>query len=552
MPFRVTPLFDFSQSARLRGTGLLAEALLALFLFLTPTGAEGGAAVVISWNVPATYDNQSVIPATVRQKIETRLYFSLDGAAWTRFATVPQGGNSWSGTLPVADGITGYYAATAAIPPDGAESRMSEVVVYPPGGSSADRFDEITVTLGSYQDTYVAPADGVNRSSDPLVRTLVWPERTVGSRGFLKWDLTSLPAGVRITNAALRLHYVGEEAGGGDNAFAIKVSKVVGVNPDVGKATWASPDNVVSWSGGADGGARDLAVAEATVAVGKNRGGVVWNISNMAQEWVETPGANFGVALDPDVSATPGSNRDFASGEHPDPRLRPELVITYRQPSQNPVPPVPSLPPPPSTVTPPGALPDMFTASIGAYEDTYVNQGSYSDVNYSAEPLIRTYTWPTNTVANRGFIRWDLSGLPDNITVANATLWLYYVDEEGGGKDNTYTVSVSKVTGVLPDLGRATWNRYDGLSPWPGGQNGGAAAMGTAESSATIGKVHRWVSWDVTGMVQDWVAGPETNFGMVINGDPSARANSNRNFASREYPDLLLRPRLLVTYIENP
>ena len=75
--------------------------------------------------------------------------------------------------------------------------------------------------------------------------------------------------------------------------------------------------------------------------------------------------------------------------------------------------------------------------------------------------------------------------------------------------------------------------------------------MAPAESSATIGTVHRWVSWDVTGMVQDWVAGPETNFGMALDADSSAGVDSNRYFASREHPDILLRPRLLITYTEN-
>ena len=523
-----------------------------MFLFISATLSDGAAAKVISWKVPTTYVDQSEIPANARRKVETRLYFSLDRVAWTRFATVTGGGASWSGPLPVADGITGYYAVTAAIPPDGAESRMSDALVYPPGGSTADPFDEVTVVVGNFQDTYVAPGDGGNRSSDPLIRTWIGPGRSAGSRGFLKWDLSSLPAGVRISNATMRLYSAGEEAGGGDSAFTVKVAKVAGANPDLERATWASPDNVYSWSGGADGGTGDLAAVESTAAVGKNRGWVVWNVSNMAQEWVEAPGMNFGMALDPDVAATTRSNRDFASREHPDPRLQPELVVTYRQPSRNPMPPGLSVPSPPVAGSPPGPFPDMITASIGGYEDTYVNREPYSDTNYSSDPLIRTYTWPANNVANRGFIRWDLSGLPDNITVVNATLWLYFVGEEVGGKDNTYAVSVAKVTGVLPDLGAATWNRYDGLSSWPGGENGGAAAMAPIESSAAIGKMPRWVSWDVTGMVQDWVAGPETNSGMVIDADPSAGAQSNRSFASREYPDLLSRPRLVITYIERP
>jgi hypothetical protein len=514
--------------------------------------SDGAAAKVISWKVPATYVDQREIPADARRSVVSRLYFSLDRVAWTRFATVTGGGESWSGSLPVADGITGYYAVTAAVPPNGVESRMSEAVVFPSGGSPADDFDEVTVVVGNFQDTYVAPGKGGSRALDPLIRTRVLPGRSVGSRGFLKWDLSSLPAGVRISNATMRLYSVGEEAGGGDSTFTVKVAKVVGANPDLERATWASPENVYSWSEGADGGMGDLAAAESSAAVGKNRGWVVWNVTNMAQEWVESPGMNFGMALDPDVPATIGGTRDFASREHTDPRLQPELAITYLRPSRNPTPPGLSVPSPPQTVSPPAALPDMITASVGGYEDTYVNRGPLSDTNYSAEPLIRTYTWPANHVANRGFIRWDLSGLPDNITVVNATLWLFYVGEEAGGRDNTYAVSVAKVTGVLPDLGAATWNRHDGQSSWPGGRNGGAAAMAAKESSAAIGKMPRWVSWDVTGMVQDWAAGPETNSGMVIDADPSAGAHSNRSFASREYPDLLSRPRLVLTYIERP
>lgn len=539
MHFPGTVLSGSGRFPRAWRLGFLAAPFFALSL-LFPAGVEGGAVKYITWKNPVVYENQAQIPESVRQTIETRLYFSLDCVAWTVFATVPGGGESWSGVLPVPVGVMGYYSATSRIPPNGVEGRKASAIAYREEAPSADLSDEITVVLGNHQDTYVSPGDGFNRSSDPLLRIAAWDGAYGGSRGLLKWDLSSLPAGVRITEATLRLYYVGEDGGGGDNAFGIRAAKVIGVNPDLGKATWATPDNVVSWSGGTG----NLAAAESTVAVGKNRGWVVWNITSMAEEWMAAQGTNFGMALDPDVSAAAGSNRNFAAREHPDPRLRPELVITYRQPSGTPGPPASSAPPP-------GTLPDVFTASVGGYEDTFVNLGSYSNINYSGDPLIRIYTWPANSVANRGFIRWDLSGLPDNITVTSATLWLYYVDEEGSGKDNAYTVSVAKVVGVRPDLRLATWNRFDGTSPWPGGANGGSLAMAPAESSATIGKIRRWVSWDVSGMVQDWVSAPEANFGMAIDADTTAAADSNRAFASREHPDPLLRPRLLVTYVRN-
>jgi hypothetical protein len=76
--------------------------------------------------------------------------------------------------------------------------------------------------------------------------------------------------------------------------------------------------------------------------------------------------------------------------------------------------------------------------------------------------------------------------------------------------------------------------------------------MGPAEASATVGKAHRWVTWDVTGMVQEWISVPETDFGMAIDADPAAGVDSNRSFASSEHPDPMLHPRLLVTFVLNP
>ena len=530
----------------------IAGVVLLLTISFLATGTEGAVSRTISWRNPTTYENNSEISAVSRATIETRLYYSLDLVSWTRFATVSAGEESWAGVLPVDEGIPGYYAVTTTIPSEGIESRLSGVIVYPPDVGPADPVDEVTVTIGNFQDTFVVWGEGAdtNYSTYPLVRTYIWPDNHVANRGFLKWDLSSLPAGIHVANASLRLYYADKEGEGGDDVYSVHVAKVIGANPDLVQATWNSSDSINGWTGGTDGGAKNLAPAESTVAVGKNQEWVVWNITNMVQEWVEAPETNYGMAIDPDPAATVDSNRYFASQEHPDPALRPQLVITYE------FSPVPGNEPPQEVSALPVPMPvgdldgpvDTFTVLIGKYEDTFVNLGIYSDINYSSNPEIRTYTWPKNNVANRGFIRWDLSGVPTDAAVANATLWLYYVDEDNGGVDNTYTVDVSKVSGVRPDPGFATWNQYDGFSPWPGGEDGGASAVGPAISSTSIGKTHRWVSWDITEMVGEWVAEPEKNFGVAIDADPSASRDANRYFASREYPDPGLRPRLLVTY----
>ncbi|MBE0568499.1 MAG: DNRLRE domain-containing protein, partial [Deltaproteobacteria bacterium] len=508
---------DFPLSAANR---LLQGAVFVLIVCCSAIGADSAYGQTILWTNPLTYQGRGAIPADLRSTIITKLYFSLDGVAWAQFASVAGGRETWTGTLPVADGITGYYGATATIPGNGIESPLSNIVIYPPGASpaptttpgSTDRFDEVTVTLGNYRDTFVAfgGGSGTIHSGSPLIRTYLWPAGNVANRGFLRWDLSSLPADARITSATLRLYYAGEDGGGGDNTLAISVAKVIGTSLDPETATWNSPGDVAAWTGGADGGARNLAASESTVVVGDTHGWVVWDVTGMVRDWVKSPWTNSGMALDPDTAGTVDSNRYFASREHPDPLLHPELTVTYLQPSRTPSPqadPVPSAPSFPNAADVPS---DTFTVSVGGIEDTYVNLGTSSDDNYFSDPLISAYTWPANNVANRAFMRWDLSGLPGNITVTNAVLWLYYVDGGASG-DPAYTVSVAKVTGVSPDLSRATWNRFDGVSRWPGGKNGGAEAMDPPASSTTIGRTYRWVSWDLTEMVQDWADRPETN-----------------------------------------
>jgi hypothetical protein len=504
---------------------MLVSFFLLLFSLFAPA-SEGAGTNTITWVNPTTYRDALGIPGTLRSTVETRLYYSLDGISWKQFASAYGGGETWTGVLPVEEGTVAYYAATATIPVDGIESGLSAPLIYPvaaDGGSSSA--GEVTVVVGSGQDTYVDLGAGINTnySSTPLVRTYVWPDNNVANRGFLKWDISSVPTGAQVTRASLRLYYAEEVVGGGDDVIPVRAAKVIGVNPDIGRATWNSPDAINAWVGGGGG---NLAEPESIVNVGKTHGWVEWNVTNMTKEWVDAPLSNFGVAID--AGGRIDSNRYFASFEYPDPGLRPQLVVTY---DPEPVP-----------------VAATYTVSVANVGDTFLNIGGFAGTNYSSEPLIRTYTWPAYHVANRGFIRWDLSVIPAGATVTSANLWLYYVAEDSGGGDNAYMVTVSKLTGVRPDPALATWNTYDGVFPWPGGQDGGEGAMTLPESYAAVGKSHQWVSWNVTELVREWIADPEKNYVMVVDGDESASCDSNRHFASGEYPDAVLRPQLQITY----
>jgi hypothetical protein len=94
-------------------------------------------------------------------------------------------------------------------------------------------------------------------------------------------------------------------------------------------------------------------------------------------------------------------------------------------------------------------------------------------------------------------------------------------------------------TQVVPPAG-ASWMYRDGTSTWatPGGD------FGTAEATAvpTTG----WISWNVTGIVADWLSGTFPNVGLALVEVDEAGGGLHA-FASSDDADPAVRPRLTVT-----
>lgn len=494
---------------------------------------RGAAATsVISWTNPATYSDMTSIPPSLQASIETRLYYSYDNREWTLYATVPDGGTSWTGELPLAGIVQGFYAFTSTIPGEGIESRLSDSIPYPP--PVAGEGGTYTVSLGSCTDTYVNTGWSSldTYSTEPLIGTYTWPARNAANRGFIQWDLSPLPPNITVTGATLGLYYAAEEGGGGDDSYQVSVAKVTGVHPVLDLANWNTYDGVTPWSAGGDGGASNLAAPESSALVNKLHGWVTWDVTKMVQEWAAAPETNHGMAIDADGAATADSNRFFASREHPDLYPRPQLVVTY-------------------TYDP------TATVILGSYTDTHGNHRRH--YRHPEVSPIGTHAGTAFLAANRAGMRWDLSSLPPDVTVTSATLGLYHLAEGDGGADAAYEVTVAKATGAghahrsrLRNRNDSRHrNRYDDAAAWSERRDGGTAQLAAPESSAIVNKAQGWVTWDVTQMVQGWVAAPETNHGMVVDGDGSDTADSNRYFASREHPDPDLRPQLVITYQSN-
>lgn len=188
---------------------------------------------------------------------------------------------------------------------------------------------------------------------------------------------------------------------------------------------------------------------------------------------------------------------------------------------------------------------------VGTIQDTFIN---INGTTYSTLEHIGIYTWPENMVANAIIMKIVLAQLPENAQIQNASLQLYAY--EAGG-DSTYTILAHKITNKNPELSVTTGYTYDGTNNWTANTscyNNIPMAQADISAAVAVNNVDMsagYKSWDVTELVRNWQAAPETNYGLLLNSDNVAAADSYRFFASTEATDANQRPRLVVTYTVN-
>jgi len=113
---------------------------------------------------------------------------------------------------------------------------------------------------------------------------------------------------------------------------------------------------------------------------------------------------------------------------------------------------------------------------------------------------------------------------------------------------------VHKIVNKNPDLATATGYTYDGLMPWTPNAccaNGAPLAqsdIGPAVDTKDIDKTPGLKQLDVTSIVQGWLSNPSTNFGLLVNSDPSKLRDRWRFFSSTRHSTVSQRPYLTVVY----
>jgi hypothetical protein len=137
--------------------------------------------------------------------------------------------------------------------------------------------------------------------------------------------------------------------------------------------------------------------------------------------------------------------------------------------------------------------------------------------------------------------------------VQQATLNLALVESDATA-DATYTMTAHTVVGKNPVIASATGYTADGASPWTpsaccySGVPLAQADLSAPYASLAVDKTPGFKTWTVTAMVQEWLASPASNAGLLLNSDATAGRDRYRYFASTKYADATLRPRLQITY----
>ncbi|MFD1145582.1 DNRLRE domain-containing protein [Saccharothrix hoggarensis] len=146
------------------------------------------------------------------------------------------------------------------------------------------------------------------------------------TRAVVKWnDLSAIPAGARIVDADLMLWGFFSD-GGGATFDGHPLTRGFVEN----QATWNRASTATAWT--TPGG--DLgAAADQVVGMTNDPKWHIWENSGLVQGWVDNPASNNGFEVKLRDEAGPQQRVLFLSDEAQEPQLRPNLVVTYTQPT---------------------------------------------------------------------------------------------------------------------------------------------------------------------------------------------------------------------------
>lgn len=163
-------------------------------------------------------------------------------------------------------------------------------------------------------------------------------------------------------------------------------------------------------------------------------------------------------------------------------------------------------------------------------KDAGVSSG-VPESNYGTQDF--SFIGSFGTTIIRLYIQFDLSSVPNNVIITDADLKLYQNSSWG---TNNFTIGVHKVN--------SNWD--EGTIDWDPQPTSSADAEITSNITALA---TTWKSWDIDTLVQGWLDGTITNYGVVLKDTDETSVDTFAFFYTSDYTtDITKRPKLEVDY----
>jgi hypothetical protein len=186
-------------------------------------------------------------------------------------------------------------------------------------------------------------------------------------------------------------------------------------------------------------------------------------------------------------------------------------------------------------------------------ETAVLNVREPNDPHANTRHLV-VQTWPVRMVGNAVILRFAFPVLPLTTTVESATL-LLTLDESDDLGTNQYRVSAHKLLRAV-DIETATGFQSATDTPWTAsGCCAGTIPMAQGDITTAYDAINVGIgqaqakAWDLTAMVQEWIADPARNFGLLLNPDLTKLGDRFRSFAGLSAPDVRDWPYLRVALV---
>ena len=364
----------------------------------------------------------------------------------------------------------------------------------------------------------------------------------------VRFDTSRIPETATVLRATLHLYVMGRSNIGELRVGMAKVNR----RWDPFRATWLQSTATEGWS---QPGARDVesdrsAKLYATGLIDGENYWTEWDLTELVHQWVTHPEENHGILLTAEGGVS--VQYDIASSNGNE-NTRPRLEVEFSSTGPIPTPTLtrtptktPFVPTPTNTLFPPIGKGNIQHGVDGyeGFEDTYVD-GWHERKNYAADERLLVRQGGVRSP----LIRFDLKSLPTNAVIKAARLQVY-ID----GRSGTHALPIRAVRVLLPwRIDEATYLRASRERAW---SKEGIAMPGRDISiyplaEKVLDKNKGWVTFEMTDLVQEWVAHPEYNHGLVIKGDGSIGVEYG--FLSSDWPhNPELRPKLFLNWEYTP